>query len=161
RAVRLVRHNAAAWGLDPKRIGMLGFSAGGNLIVRLASSPAARTYEPADAADALDANPSFSMLIYPYIPTDEKDRSRVTSDVKVGADTPPAFIVMTQDDPIGVEGAYAYASALRAARVSAELHVYPTGGHGYGLRPSQHAVTGWPTLAAAWLKHQGWLKKAR
>jgi acetyl esterase/lipase len=160
RAVRLVRSHAAAWGLDPKRVGILGFSAGGNLIVRLTSDPNARVYDPADAADALDARPDFSVLVYPYIGTDERDRSKLAQGAVVSAATPPAFLVMTQDDPIGVEGVYAYAAAMKAAKVSAELHVFPTGGHGYGLRPSEHAVANWPVLAAAWMKHQGWLKKA-
>jgi acetyl esterase/lipase len=158
RAVRLVRHNAAAWGIDPARVGMLGFSAGGNLIARLTSSGTS-DYARVDDADAQDATPDFTLLIYPAIPTDAADRSRPAPPINVGSHTPPTFMVMTQDDPIGVEGVYAYASALKASGVSAELHVFPTGGHGYGLRPSKHAVSGWPALAAAWLKAEGWLRK--
>ena len=80
-------------------------------------------------------------------------------EIKVTANTPPAFIVMTQDDGIKVESAIGYGLALKNAKVSAELHLYPKGGHGYGLRPSENDVTTWPQRAAEWMKTQGWLKK--
>ncbi len=159
RAMRLVRSRASEWGIDPQRVGMIGFSAGGNLIVRLVSDPDRRSYEPVDAADALSCMPNFTMLIYPAIPVDAGDKGRLGADVRVGPTTPPSFMVMTQDDPIGVEGLYAYSSALRAAKVSAELHVFPTGGHGYGMRPTKQAVTGWPKLAEAWLRASGLLRR--
>ncbi len=159
RAMRVVRSRASQWGIDPKRVGMIGFSAGANLIVRLASDPDRRAYERVDDADDLGAMPNFTMLIYPSIPVESNDKGRLAPDVRVGPTTPPAFLVMTQDDPIGVEGVYAYSSALRLAKVSAELHVFPVGGHGYGLRPTDRAVTGWPKLAATWLKSEGWLSK--
>lgn len=159
RAMRLVRSRASEWGIDPQRVGMVGFSAGGNLIVRLVSDPDRRSYEPVDDADALGCMPNFTMLIYPAIPVDAGDKGRLGADVRVGPMTPPSFMVMTQDDPIGVEGVYAYSSALRAAKVSAELHVFPTGGHGYGMRPTKQAVTGWPKLAEAWLRASGLLRR--
>jgi len=79
-------------------------------------------------------------------------------ELKVTSKTPPAFLAMTQDDPIRVENVHAYALALKNAKVKAEVHVYPTGGHGYGLRPSSNPVaTAWPRLAAEWLKSEGWI----
>jgi len=155
RAVRLVRRNAAGWGIDPRRIGMLGFSAGAHLSALTGSTVREAPYERVDDADALSGRPDFTILIYPYLPTEPKGSVNLSPELPVTKDTPPAFIVMTQDDPIGVEGALAYASALKAAGVSCELHVYPTGGHGYGMRPSTHAVTTWPARAADWLRKWG------
>lgn len=159
RAVRLTRRHAKAWGIDPKRVGMLGFSAGAHLAAQAASPQPEEPYGRMDEADSLDGRPDFTLLIYPYLPTEPKGSTNLASEMEVSKATPQAFVVMTQDDPIGVEGAIAYAMALRKAGVSCELHVYPTGGHGYGLRPSQHAVTQWPSLAAAWMKAQGLLKR--
>ena len=95
------------------------------------------------------------MLIYPAYLADSKDGTKMVGDLPVTPATPPAFIVQTEDDPVNVDNAVAYFIACRHARVSAELHVFPTGGHGYGLRPSPQPVSNWPALAATWLKSQG------
>ena len=80
--------------------------------------------------------------------------------MKVSGQTPPTFITMTDDDPIGVENAFAYGQALKNAKIPCEIHVYPVGGHGYGLRPSKNPVsTAWPRLAAEWMRAQGWLER--
>lgn len=158
RSLSVIRHRAKEWGIDAKRLGILGFSAGGHLAAAASTNYATRTYPEIDAADKESCRPDFTVLIYPAYLTDNTDRSRLAPEIKVTADTPPAFLAMTQDDPIHVENAYTYALALKNAKVSAELHVYPTGGHGYGLRPSPNMVSHWPDRAAEWLKAQGWLK---
>jgi len=162
RAFGLVRHRAAEWGIDPKRIGMLGFSAGAHLSVALATGHATRTYPAVDAADAVSCRPDFLVLIYPGGIVDRDQTSTVRPEVApVKGDAPPAIIVMTQDDPVRVENALAYYAALKQAGVPAEMHLYPTGGHGYGLRRTEHLVTTWPDRVAAWLKAGGWLARAR
>ena len=89
------------------------------------------------------------------------DVTKLSPEFKITSATSPAFIVMTQDDPIKVESAVGYGLALRNAQVGVELHLYPKGGHGYGLRPSPLDVTRWPERAAEWLKPQGWLSAKR
>lgn len=159
RALGLLRSRAKELGLDPQRLGVLGFSAGGHLAAVLSTRFDARTYEPLDAADRASCRPDFTILIYPAYLTLKDEGDRVAPEIKVTASTPPAFIVMTQDDPIRVETALFYSLALKNAKVPCELHVYPDGGHGYGLRPSNHAVATWPARAAEWMEKRGLLKK--
>lgn len=158
RAISLVRFHAKEWGIDTQRIGILGFSAGGHLAAATSTNFDSRTYPEIDAADKESCRPDFTLLIYPAYLTEEKDLTKLAPEIKVTSHTPPAFIAMTQDDPIHVENAFAYATALQNAKVSAELHVYPKGGHGYGLRPSPNMVSHWPDRAGEWLQSQGWLK---
>jgi acetyl esterase/lipase len=161
RALGLVRHRAAEWGLDPKRIGMLGFSAGAHLSAALATNHASRTYPAVDAADAVSCRPDFLVLIYPGGIVDRDNPGVLRLEVvPVKGDTPPVIIVMTQDDPVRVENALVYYTALKQAEVPAEMHLYPTGGHGYGLRRNEHLVTTWPDRVADWLKVGGWLQRA-
>ncbi len=157
RALGLVRFRAKEWNLDPQRIGILGFSAGGHLAATLSTNSETRTYPAVDDADKTSCRPDFTMLLYPAYLTN-KELNALAPEIKVGPQTPPAFVVQTVDDNIHVENAIVYAGALRAAGVPVELHIYPQGGHGYGLRPSHNAVSGWPQRAAAWLGAQGWLK---
>ena len=158
RAIGIVRSRAKEWGLDPKRIGILGFSAGGHLSAAASTNFESRTYPLVDDADKESCRPDFTILIYPAYLVVNNDVTKLAPEIKVGANTPPAFIVMTQDDPVKVENAIGYALALKNAKVAAELHLYPSGGHGYGLRPSPQAVSGWPQRAGEWLSAQGWLK---
>jgi acetyl esterase/lipase len=158
RALSVIRYRAKEWGIDTKRVGILGFSAGGHLAAAASTNYETRTYPEIDAADKESCRPDFTVLIYPAYLTDNTDRTKLAPEIKVTGNTPPAFIAMTQDDPIHVENAFTYAQALKNAKVSAELHVYPTGGHGYGLRPSPNMVSHWPDRAAEWLKAQGLLK---
>ena len=158
RALGLVRQRAREWGIDPKRVGILGFSAGGHLAAAASTHYEARTYPAVDDADKESCRPDFTCLIYPAYLTAKEDLAKPAPEIKITANTPPAFIVQTQDDPIKVENAFTYALELRNANVPVELHVYPTGGHGYGLRPSPNAVSHWPERAAEWMKAQGWLK---
>ncbi len=160
RALGMVRQNAEAWGIDPHRLGILGFSAGGHLAAAASTHSETRTYPAVDDADRLSCRPDFTLLIYPAYLVSKKGELALAPEIKVTSKTPPAFISMAQDDPAHVENAYAYALALKAANVAAELHVYPTGGHGYGLRPTENPVTLWSDRAAAWMKAQGFLKKS-
>jgi acetyl esterase/lipase len=158
RAMGIVRHRAKEWGIDPMRIGVMGFSAGGHLSASLSTNFDARTYPPVDDADKESCRPDFAILIYPFYLTPDNDPAKLAPEIKVTDKTPPTFIVMTQDDR--VDYAYAYALALKAAKVPAELHIYPTGGHGYGLgRPGGGGTETWPRRAEEWLKSGGWLAR--
>ena len=159
RAIGMVRSRAADWGIDPKRIGILGFSAGGHLAATASNTFDSRTYPPVDDTDKASCRPDFTILIYPAYLTEKDETTKLAPEIKVTKQTPPAFITMTADDPVHVENAYAYGLALKRAGVSAELHIYPKGGHGYGLRPSENAVSHWPDRAGEWMKSEGLLRQ--
>ncbi len=152
RAFGIVRSKAKAWGIDPKQIGVLGFSAGGHLAANLSTNYQKRNYDAIDEADKLSCRPDFTVLIYPAYIYGEKDKRAMAPEIKVDAKTPPAFIVQTLDDRRLVDSAFNYTRALKDAKVDGELHLYARGGHGYGLRPSDNPVSGWPKLCGAWLK---------
>ena len=160
RTIRLVRSKAAEWKVDPKRIGVMGFSAGGHLAVMSASYQDQDSYKPVDAVDKLDVRPNFMVLIYPaYLGNAKKDSGKLDPLVKVNARTPPTFIAITHDDADrGLFSALYYAELMRN-RVAAELHIYSKGGHGYGLRPSTNPVSSWPLRLEDWLHASGWLKR--
>jgi acetyl esterase/lipase len=151
RAVGMVREHAAEWHIDPKRVGVLGFSAGGHLAAALSTHYDPRLYAAVDGADQQSCRPDFAIIIYPgYLALSEKN-FQFNPDIPVTSSTPPAFIVQAEDDPVHVENAVEYFMALKKAGVPAELHTYAQGGHGYGLRPTEKPVTHWPQLAATWL----------
>jgi acetyl esterase/lipase len=154
RAVGMVRSHAAAWHIDPKRIGVLGFSAGGHLAALLSNEYQTRSYSFFDDADRASCRPDFTILIYPAYLTKD-DRTTLSPELKVSSQTPPTFLVQTEDDPVHVENSLVYYRALAAAKVPAEMHLFASGGHGYGMRPSPEAVSGWPALAEAWLRARG------
>jgi acetyl esterase/lipase len=160
RAMGVLRSKAPELGLDPKRIGVLGFSAGGHLAAALAASGMDRSYPKVDAADDASCRPDFSILIYPAYLTVKEQGDKVAPEVGVTTNTPPTFIAMTEDDPVRVEGPLHYTLALKKANVPVELHVYPVGGHGYGLRESRNTVTTWPARAADWLRGRKLLVRA-
>lgn len=154
RSVRLVRQHAAEWHIDPRRVGVLGFSAGGHLVAVLGAHAGDVIYPAIDDADRLSARPDFTLLIYPgYLQLD--DTHTVRPEVKPVALTPPSFLIQAEDDPVNVENAWVYYEALKEAHVPAEMHLYANGGHGYGLRPTKLPVTHWPDLAATWLHTLG------
>lgn len=160
RAMGLVRGRAPELRIDPKRIGVLGFSAGAHLAATLGANHGSRAYASVDAADAVNCRPDFAVLIYPGGLVDRAQAGVLRPEVRpVAGKTPPTFIAMTQDDSVGVENALLYYAALNAAGVSAELHLYPKGGHGYGLRRTEDFVTTWPDRVADWLKAGGWLAR--
>ena len=151
RAVGMVREHAAEWHIDPKRVGVLGFSARGHLAAALSTHYDRRLYPAVDAADQQSCRPDFTIIIYPgYLAFSEKN-FQFNPDIPATSSTPPSFIVQAEDDPVHVENAVEYFMELKKAGVSAELHTYAEGGHGYGLRPTALPVTHWPQLAAIWL----------
>ena len=159
RALGLVREHAKEWGIDPQRIGVLGFSAGGHLAAALSKNYDERTYPAMDDADKASCRPDFQILIYPGGLTKKEEGDEVAPEVAVTTNTPPTFIAMAADDPVRVETALFYTLALKNAKVPVELHVYPTGGHGYGLRPSKELVTNWPQRAADWMRSRALLDR--
>lgn len=158
RALGLIRHRAAELNLDPQKIGVLGFSAGGHLAAALSTNFEERTYPKVDEADTVSCRPDFTVLIYPgYLTVGEQD-DRISPELTISSNTPPTFLAMTQDDPVRVEPALLYTLALQKVKVPVELHIYPTGGHGYGLRPAKEVVTTWPQRAEDWFRSRGWLE---
>lgn len=158
RALGLMRARAAEWGWRTNRLGVLGFSAGGHLAAALSTTPA-RTYPAVDAADQVSCRPDFSVLVYPAYLSVAAEGDKVAPELAVTGGGPPTFLTITQDDPVRVEGTLAYYGALQRARVPAELHVFPTGGHGYGLRRTANPATRWTDRAGEWMAHQGWLAR--
>ena len=153
RAVGLVRAHAAEWHIDPKRVGVLGFSAGGHLAAALSTHYDKRLYPTQDAADSQSCRPDFAIVIYPGYLADAHDSFLDKLDLHPTANTPPTFLVQAEDDGVHVENATTWFLALKAVNVPAELHLYAKGGHGYGLRPQGDLpVTTWPQSAATWLK---------
>ncbi|MCG6156067.1 alpha/beta hydrolase [Rubinisphaera margarita] len=158
RAISLVRSRSEEWMLNPDRVGVLGFSAGGHTAARAALAGEKRYYETQDDIDKWDCRPNMAMLIYPaYL--DEGDGATLADGLVVNASSPQMFIVHAFDDRISVTGSLALALELKQAGVAFDLHVYDTGGHGYGLRPvPDQPVTSWPNRCADWMKRNGWLK---
>ena len=155
RALGIVRHRSAEWGIDPKRIGILGFSAGGHLAAVASNQCEPRSYPVIDEADSISCRPDFTVLIYPAYLTLKEQGDKIAPELNLSSNTPPTFIAMTEDDPLRVETPLFYAAGLKKVNVPFELHVYPIGGHGYGLRPSKDLVTTWPQRATDWLRSRG------
>jgi len=152
RGLGMVRGHAGEWHIDPRRIGVLGFSAGAHLAAALSTHFDRRLYDPIDAADGLSCRPDFAVIVYPgYLALAEKDFAP-NPDIHVTDQTPPSFIVQAEDDPVHVENAVVYFLALKSAKVPAELHIYAGGGHGYGLRRTALPVTAWPLSVETWLR---------
>lgn len=151
RAVGMVRARAAEWRIDPHRVGVLGFSAGGYLVAALSTHYDRRLYPPVDADDKLSCRPDFAAAIYPAYLTEPDGTLNLTPSIPVTSKTPPTFLLQTEDDPFHAESSIAYFMALKRANVPAELHVYAQGGHGYGLRRTAFPVTRWPELVETWL----------
>lgn len=155
RAISIVRSRAKQWDLDPERIGVCGFSAGGETAA-LTSILDKRQYEPIDATDDVPSRPNFAMLIYPGGLV-EKGKTALRKHVRVTKQAPPMFFAHAFDDRVTVLNSLALATELKKAGVSAELHLYRSGGHGYGLRPTDEPVTHWPKPAETWMRNSGFL----
>jgi acetyl esterase/lipase len=170
-AVRIVRRHAKVWNIDPHKIGIMGFSAGGHLAATVSTRFADKVYEP---ADTISARPDFSVLIYPVISMDStithsgsrenllgpapsaEDLRNFSADRRVGKDTPPAFMVHAADDnTVPVQNSINYMLALRSAGVSCELHIYESGGHGFGLGGGVGTKAAWPEAFKNWLQARG------
>ncbi len=159
RAISIVRSRAQEWGIDPARIGVLGFSAGGHLTIRLALEFSKRVYPPIDDIDKASCRPDFAAPIYPAYAFDDKT-GQLREDMVVPKDAPPLFFVHAWDDKIDPRNSLLLAAAAKAAGVPCEVHLYDTGGHGYGLRPvAEKPVTTWPARCADWMGRNGWLMK--
>jgi acetyl esterase/lipase len=157
RALGLVRFHAADWHIDPKRVGILGFSAGGHLSAAASTHFDKRTYDAVDDADQASCRPDFAVIIYPGYLVRYPDTT-VSPELTVTSNTPPTFLVQTEDDPVHVENSIYYFLALKGAKVPAEMHLFANGGHGYGLRDAGKAVTTWPKLAEGWMHGLGILE---
>lgn len=158
RAMSLIRSKAGEWKIDPKKIGILGFSAGGHLSAMTATSYDKRVYDQVDSVDEVSSRPDFAVLVYPGYLVDRK-RERLSEELRVTKETPPMFLVHAGDDPVPAESSVLMYLALKKAGVAAELHVYGSGGHGYGLRKTSKPVTAWPARCEEWLRERGWLKE--
>ena len=157
RALGLLRARAEEFGVKPERIGVLGFSAGGHLAAMLSTNYDRRTYAPvAGATEAANCRPDFTLLLYPAYLTVKAEGDKLAPELRVNKQTPPAFLMQTQDDSVRVESSLYYYLALKNAGVPGELHIYPSGGHGYGMRLEGHTAATWPKRAEEWLRAGGW-----
>jgi acetyl esterase/lipase len=170
-AMRIIRRNAAIWNIDPKKVGVIGFSAGGHLASTLSTHYAEKVY---DVTDTVSARPDFSLLIYPVItmdasfthagsrrnligenPSDDVIK-RFSNELQVNEQTPPAFIVHSADDQaVPVKNSIVYYEQLVKYKIPSELHIFQKGGHGYGLGGSRDTQSAWPGLCINWLKASG------
>jgi acetyl esterase/lipase len=154
RTLRLVRSHAAEYRIDPHKLGVLGFSAGGYLVAEVSTHYDTRLYTPVDAADENSARPDFAVAIYPGHLALAEDSIALNPTIKnhITSQTPPTFLLQNEDDHVdGIEDSLSYYMGLKAAGVPVELHAYAQGGHAFGLRPSKLPVSAWPLLVERWL----------
>ena len=162
RAVGLVRQHAAEWHIDPQKIGVLGFSAGGHLVAAISTHFDHRLYPAVDAADKESCRPDFAVALYPGHLWIDEGKFELNPDVPVTRQTPPTFLLQAEDDHVdGVNQALVYYIALKNAGVPVEMHLYPNGGHAFGLRPTKFPITEWPALVDKWLESIGMMPDAR
>ena len=160
RAIALVRQRAARWQVDPHKIGVLGFSAGGHLAAAVSTHFAARSYPAIDDADQQSSRPDFAVVLYPGHLWIDQSQLALNPDVPVTAQVPPTLLLHAEDDPVDdVRHSLVYFLALKAAGVPVELHVYPRGGHAFGLRRTRDPITRWPELVEGWLRASGVLAR--
>ena len=158
RTISLVRSRAAEWHIDPNKIGVLGFSAGGHLAAMVSTRFNRRAYRAVDAADQVSSRPDFAIAIYPGHLSLATNSVALNPDIRanITRQTPPTFLLQNEDDHVDrVEDALSYYVALKKAGVPVEMHLYPQGGHAFGLRPTKFPATLWPQLVETWLKALG------
>lgn len=156
RALSLVRFHAVEWHVDSHKIGVLGFSAGGHLSVAVSNAFDTRSYTAVDAADTVSCRPDFAVVLYPGHLWSPNAKGQINHDIHVTARTPPTFLLQAQDDPVDyVMNSIVYWHALQHADVPVELHVFPHGGHAFGLRRTAFPITRWPQLVETWLASIG------
>src|SRR5882724_5439763 len=158
RAVSLVRSKAHDWGIDPKHIGIGGFSAGGHLAIATATSFEKRTYEPVDDIDKISCRPDFAVVVYPgYLKP--KDKDELSPGLRIPSGTPPVFLAHGGEDIVSPpEHSVVMYLALRKAGIPAELHIYAGAAHDFGVRPSDHPCSTWTQACALWLRQLGMSK---
>jgi acetyl esterase/lipase len=151
RAMRLIRSRAKEWGVDPNRVGVMGFSAGGELAALVSARPGSGLVDAPDPIDRIDAVPAFQVLVYPAIPRD----------LKLWAEMPPALLICGENDRVNIsQGLPELYVAMKKAGMSAELHVYAGVGHGFGLRASNQGPSAeWLVRTVEWMGAKGWLKR--
>ena len=159
RTIGLVRLHAAEWGIDPHKVGVIGFSAGGHMIADVSTHFEKRAYAPVDAADKESCRPDFAIALYPgHMLENTISEFQLNPKVPVTKDAPPTFIAQAEDDPVDeIQNSLVYYVALKNAGVPVEMHLYAHGGHGFGLRPSKFPITKWPDLVETWLRTIGML----
>ena len=157
RTLGLVRLHAAEWGIDPHKIGVLGFSAGGHLVAAISTHFKKRLYPAIDAADKQSCRPDFAVALYPgHMMENTSKPFQLNPYVPVTSNTPPTFILQAEDDPVDpVQNSLVYYAALKKANVPVEMHLYAHGGHAFGLRPTKFPITAWPLLVETWLETIG------
>jgi len=154
RAIARTRFHAKDWGIDPRKFGVLGFSAGGYLVA--ATGALDRIYKPIDAVDRQSVRPDFGIALYPGHLWIDDARFELNPNVPVNTHTPPTFIVQIEDDPVdSINNALVYYIALKKAGVPTEMHLFAKGGHAFGLRHTNELATDWPRLAERWLESIG------
>lgn len=150
RAIAYTRSHAEVWSINPDKIGVLGFSAGAHLSAVASTNYDNRTYQKIDSHDDVSLRPDFTALIYPaYL---SGDNFSISPELKVDENTPPTILIQTQDDKSHIDSSVFYYYALKEAKVPAEMHLYPSGGHGYGARNTGHTVNEWPHRVLSWLR---------
>ena len=156
RAISFVRYHAAEWHIDPHKIGVIGFSAGGHLVAATSNRFAKRSYKPVDLVDRESARPDFAIALYPgHLWIDHK----LNPDIHVTEHTPPTFIVQAENDDVdNIMNSIGYYTALENAGVPAEIHVFAEGGHAFGLRHTEFPISDWPALAERWLQSIGMIR---
>lgn len=153
RALRLVRARAAEWQIDPHKIGVMGFSAGGYLVAEVSTRFKKDLYKPVDAVDKQSSRPDFAVAIYPGHLT---ETMVLNKNVPVSHDTPPTFLAQAEDDDVdGVDQALVYYIALKNADVPVEMHLYAQGGHAFGLHKKELPISAWPQLVDTWMRTIG------
>jgi acetyl esterase/lipase len=162
RTLGLVRQHAAEWHVDPHKVGVMGFSAGGHLAAAVSTHFAKRTYPSVDSADSLSCRPDFAILVYPGHLWTPGTELTLRPDIRVRADTPPTFLLQAEDDNVDpVKHSLTYYVALQKAGVPTEMHLYAEGGHAFGLWPSKLPIAQWPKLVETWLGTIGMISESR
>ena len=156
RAVSLVRSRASEFNIDPSRVGLLGFSAGGMAAGAATIKHATRLYDGSDDVDKISCRPDFAVLVYPAYFVDKE--GQLKPEFVIDKATPPMFFAHAFNDGVTCESSVRLFLELKKSGVPSELHVYSTGGHGFGLRPSADAVSTWPKRCEEWLASRGLLK---
>lgn len=155
RTIKLVRARAKELKIDPKKVGVIGFSAGGFLVVQT-SNIVTSEYKSVDEADKLSSRPDFAIAMYPGHLCRDPDEPTLNPDIHVTKETPPTFLLQAWDDPVDDRcNSTVYARALDDAGVPSEVHLFAKGKHGFGIRPTKNPITKWPTLVETWLKEIG------